>query len=119
MWDKLTSEIKGIWHGDSSMVNVMAMHLDLPVFAISGIDDTIKIFAPITITPFPLPPQSEESQDHASTAENAKKRARTEASNDRRSYKTSDRLADKDDICARNDRQLFRNFAYLAFYLPI
>ncbi len=37
MWDKHTSEIKGIWHGDSSVVNVMAMHPDLPVFAISAL----------------------------------------------------------------------------------
>ncbi|KAJ1025939.1 hypothetical protein NDA16_002565 [Ustilago loliicola] len=110
MWDKLTSEIKGIWHGDSSVVNVMAMHPDLPVFAISGIDDTIKIFAPVTITPFPPSAESEDTGVDASTDENARKRARTQATNDRRSYKTSDRLANKDEICARNDRQLDRNF---------
>lgn len=111
MWDKLTSEIKGIWHGDSSVVNVMAMHPDLPVFAISGIDDTIKIFSPVTITPFPPPPESEATGPHVSTGENARtKRARLASSNERRSYKTADRLANKDEICARNDRSLDRNF---------
>lgn len=84
MWDKLTSEIKGIWHGDSSVVNVMAMHPDLPVFAISGIDDTIKIFAPATLTESKPVPRDE--------------------------LKVADRMHQKETICDRNERQLDRDF---------
>ncbi|KAJ9474314.1 hypothetical protein PHBOTO_004382 [Pseudozyma hubeiensis] len=91
MWDKLTAEIKGIWHGDSSVVNVMAMHPDLPVFAISGIDDTIKIFAPVTVTPFP--PANSGSRSQADT----------------RSHRSADRLSDKEEICRRNESQIARD----------
>lgn len=102
MWDKHTSEIKGIWHGDSSVVNVMAMHPDLPVFAISGIDDTIKVFAPITITPFAPALHKEAGQD---TGSSHSKRPRTET----RNFKVADRLADKEEICRRNEARLGRD----------
>lgn len=46
-WDKETSEIKGIFQGDGQVVNVLQGHPYLPIFAISGIDDTAKIFAPV------------------------------------------------------------------------
>ncbi|CDR88999.1 uncharacterized protein SPSC_06690 [Sporisorium scitamineum] len=103
MWDKLTSEIKGIWRGDTSVVNVMAMHPELPVFAISGIDETVKIFAPISVTPSPPPPPSEEQTDTADTGA-SRKRARTDTVEAFRAHKVADRLADKDSICQRNQR---------------
>ncbi|SPO24062.1 uncharacterized protein UTRI_03393_B [Ustilago trichophora] len=109
MWDKLTSEIKGIWHGDSSVVNVMAMHPDLPVFAISGIDDTIKIFAPISITPFPPPAADQDEGAEASSTESRRRRPRLGRDDAIRAHKLTDRLPDKDDICQRNERQLQRD----------
>ncbi|SPO24125.1 uncharacterized protein UTRI_03393 [Ustilago trichophora] len=109
MWDKLTSEIKGIWHGDSSVVNVMAMHPDLPVFAISGIDDTIKIFAPISVTPFPPPAADKDDGAEASSTECRRRRPRTGRDDTIRAHKLTDRLPDKDDICQRNERQLQRD----------
>lgn len=39
-------ELKGIWKGDDSVVNVLAQHPTLPVCAVSGIDDTVKVFGP-------------------------------------------------------------------------
>nr|CDI55450.1 wd40 repeat-like protein [Melanopsichium pennsylvanicum 4] len=110
MWDKVTSDIKGIWHGDSSVVNVMAMHPDMPVFAISGIDDTIKIFAPITVTAFP--PLTAKDQDE-DVEENSKERVRKRPKTWRdatRACKIADRMADKDEICERNERRMHRDF---------
>lgn len=46
LWDKSTAEIKGIWEGDESVVNCIESHPSLPVVAVSGIDDTVKLFAP-------------------------------------------------------------------------
>ncbi|PWN47068.1 WD40 repeat-like protein [Violaceomyces palustris] len=48
LWDTETSKLQGLWEGDSSVVNVLQPHPTLPVMAISGIDDTVKIFAPVT-----------------------------------------------------------------------
>lgn len=58
-WTKATGELVGIWDGDASVVNVRPRSSDrrltsqviqphpfLPVVALSGIDDTVKIFAP-------------------------------------------------------------------------
>lgn len=50
MWgntDEDDPPLKGIWKGDGSVVNVLAQHPRLPVCAVSGIDDTVKIFGPI------------------------------------------------------------------------
>jgi len=47
IYDKETSEVIGIFEGDSSVVNVMQPHPSLPLIAISGIDDTPRIFGPI------------------------------------------------------------------------
>lgn len=43
MYDKKSSEIKGLWSLDSHVVNVMAPHPTLPLIAVSGIDDTPRI----------------------------------------------------------------------------
>jgi len=45
MWDKEGS-LEGIWEGDGSVVNVIEGHPCLPIVATSGIDKTVKIFAP-------------------------------------------------------------------------
>lgn len=46
MWDKDTAKLIGIWRGDKDVVNVVCPHPYLPVMAVSGIDNTIKMFAP-------------------------------------------------------------------------
>ncbi|KAK6503524.1 hypothetical protein TWF481_008538 [Arthrobotrys musiformis] len=46
IWDKETAEPVQILHGDSSVVNVVQGHPTEPMLAVSGIDDTIKIFSP-------------------------------------------------------------------------
>ncbi|WVQ84875.1 hypothetical protein IAT38_007038 [Cryptococcus sp. DSM 104549] len=51
VWDKDTGKLEGIWEGDGSVVNVMEQHPTLPLIAVSGIDDTVKMFAPIPIRP--------------------------------------------------------------------
>lgn len=50
-WDKATGKVVNILEGDSQVVNVLQPHPSLPVLAISGIDDTAKIFAPVTRAP--------------------------------------------------------------------
>ncbi|WRT70369.1 uncharacterized protein IL334_007367 [Kwoniella shivajii] len=53
VWDKDTGRLEGIWEGDGSVVNVMEQHPTLPLVAVSGIDNTVKMFAPThsTISP--------------------------------------------------------------------
>ncbi|WOO79274.1 Rho1 guanine nucleotide exchange factor 1 [Vanrija pseudolonga] len=46
VWDKVTGRLEGIWEGDNEVVNVMSQHPTLPVIAVSGIDSTVKVFAP-------------------------------------------------------------------------
>jgi WD and tetratricopeptide repeat-containing protein 1 len=66
MWDKTTGRLEGIWEGDESVVNgkfalmikpcvdipdsdsystplVVEQHPSLPIFAVSGIDSTVKV----------------------------------------------------------------------------
>ncbi|GAA5823881.1 hypothetical protein JCM3770_000202 [Rhodotorula araucariae] len=45
-WDRDTAEITGIFKGDDDVVNVMQPHPRLPLVAISGIDETPKLFGP-------------------------------------------------------------------------
>ncbi|GAA5879003.1 hypothetical protein JCM16303_001263 [Sporobolomyces ruberrimus] len=45
-WDKESGECIGIFAGDSSVVNVLQPHPRLPFLAVSGIDQTVKIFGP-------------------------------------------------------------------------
>ncbi|KDR83708.1 hypothetical protein GALMADRAFT_54302 [Galerina marginata CBS 339.88] len=46
VWNKQSGGVQGIYEGDSSVVNVIEGHPHLPVVAISGIDTTVKLFAP-------------------------------------------------------------------------
>ncbi|PWN18649.1 WD40 repeat-like protein [Microstroma glucosiphilum] len=48
VWDKASGELLGIWEGDGSVVNVVVPHPTLPVLAVSGIDDTVKLFGPVS-----------------------------------------------------------------------
>ncbi|KEP49326.1 histone acetyltransferase SAGA, TRRAP/TRA1 component, pi-3 kinase superfamily TRA1 protein [Rhizoctonia solani 123E] len=43
MWKKTNGNLVGIWEGDGSVVNVIEGHPFLPIVAVSGIDDTIKV----------------------------------------------------------------------------
>jgi DDB1- and CUL4-associated factor 6 len=42
-----SAKLVGIWKGDDSVVNVLAQHPTLPICAVSGIDDTVKLFGPL------------------------------------------------------------------------
>ncbi|KAI0092417.1 WD40 repeat-like protein [Irpex rosettiformis] len=46
MWDKQSQRLHDILEGDSSVVNVIEGHPHLPLVAVSGIDTTVKLFAP-------------------------------------------------------------------------
>ncbi|KAK7060611.1 hypothetical protein VNI00_001377 [Paramarasmius palmivorus] len=46
MWDKSNADLKGVYEGDGSVVNVIEGHPWLPIVAVSGIDKTVKIFGP-------------------------------------------------------------------------
>ncbi|KAF9453071.1 WD40 repeat-like protein [Macrolepiota fuliginosa MF-IS2] len=46
VWDKSSAGLSGIYEGDSSVVNVIEAHPSLPLVAVSGIDTTVKLFAP-------------------------------------------------------------------------
>ena len=43
MWHKETRKLCGIYEGDNYIVNVIEAHPRLPLVAVSGIDDTIKV----------------------------------------------------------------------------
>ncbi|KAG9127634.1 hypothetical protein FRC07_011378 [Ceratobasidium sp. 392] len=46
LWSKKSGELLGIWEGDGSVVNMVEGHPFLPIVAVSGIDETVKIFEP-------------------------------------------------------------------------
>lgn len=46
IWRKSTGELVDILEGDKQVVNVIESHPHLPLVAVSGIDTTIKLFAP-------------------------------------------------------------------------
>ncbi|PIL37152.1 hypothetical protein GSI_00844 [Ganoderma sinense ZZ0214-1] len=46
MWEKDTGKLHDILEGDGSVVNVIEGHPYLPLVAVSGIDYTVKLFAP-------------------------------------------------------------------------
>ncbi|KAE9410559.1 WD40 repeat-like protein [Gymnopus androsaceus JB14] len=48
VWHKSTSKLHGIYEGDGAVVNVVEGHPKLPLIAVSGIDHTVKLFAPTT-----------------------------------------------------------------------
>jgi WD40 repeat protein len=47
IWNKQTGKLVNILHGDEDVVNVMEGHPFLPMLAVSGIDDSVKIFEPV------------------------------------------------------------------------
>lgn len=49
--DDTNPTLKGLWKGDDSVVNVLAQHPRLPVWACSGIDDSVKVFGPVATGP--------------------------------------------------------------------
>lgn len=50
LWRKDNGRIHGIYEGDQAVVNVIESHPRLPLIACSGIDTTIKLFAPTETT---------------------------------------------------------------------
>lgn len=46
IWRKSTGELVDILEGDKQVVNVIESHPHLPLVAVSGIDTTVKLFAP-------------------------------------------------------------------------
>ncbi|KAF9534294.1 WD40-repeat-containing domain protein [Crepidotus variabilis] len=46
IWNKSSGALHGIYEGDSSVVNMVEGHPTLPLIAVSGIDYTVKLFAP-------------------------------------------------------------------------
>ncbi|KAH8118555.1 WD40 repeat-like protein [Phellopilus nigrolimitatus] len=46
LWEKNSGRLHGIYEGDGSVVNVIENHPRLPLVACSGIDTTVKLFAP-------------------------------------------------------------------------
>ncbi|KAH9853471.1 WD40 repeat-like protein [Lenzites betulinus] len=46
MWEKHTGRLHDILEGDGTVVNVIEGHPHLPLVAVSGIDTTVKLFAP-------------------------------------------------------------------------
>jgi len=46
IWRKASGKLHGILEGDGSVVNVIESHPHLPLIAVSGIDTTVKLFAP-------------------------------------------------------------------------
>ncbi|KAJ5893274.1 hypothetical protein N7495_004965 [Penicillium taxi] len=46
IWDRKTANLVNILKGDSDVVNVIEGHPNEPMLAVSGIDNTIKIFSP-------------------------------------------------------------------------
>ncbi|OSD04253.1 WD40 repeat-like protein [Trametes coccinea BRFM310] len=46
MWEKETGKLHDILEGDGTVVNVIEGHPYLPLVAVSGIDTTVKLFAP-------------------------------------------------------------------------
>jgi DDB1- and CUL4-associated factor 8 len=46
IWDKATAALRGIYEGDSSVVNMVEGHPHLPLVAVSGIDTTVKVIRP-------------------------------------------------------------------------
>lgn len=43
VWHKESRKLCGVYEGDSAVVNVIEGHPKLPVVAVSGIDNTIKV----------------------------------------------------------------------------
>ncbi len=52
IWNKLTGSLHGIYEGDSSVVNMVEGHPQLPVIAVSGIDTTVKVSSGVFNKPY-------------------------------------------------------------------
>ncbi|KAJ7638848.1 WD40 repeat-like protein [Roridomyces roridus] len=48
VWRKKDGALQGLFEGDGSVVNVIEGHPHLPLVAASGIDTTVKLFAPVS-----------------------------------------------------------------------
>ncbi|KAG8936745.1 hypothetical protein FRC02_012027 [Tulasnella sp. 418] len=51
IWSKFSGRLAGIWEGDGSVVNVVEdrpVSHSYPMLAVSGIDNTVKLFAPVS-----------------------------------------------------------------------
>lgn len=48
VWEKDSGNIRGVYEGDGSVVNVVESHPHLPLVAVSGIDTTVKLFQPVS-----------------------------------------------------------------------
>ena len=81
IWDKQTSRIVQILSADSDTANVIQGHPFIPTMAISGIDNTIKIFNPLS----------------------APTTSRKRLPNERTSWSSSSRMFELDRILARNE----------------
>jgi len=46
LWNKISGKLHDILEGDASVVNVIETHPYLPVIAVSGIDNSVKLFGP-------------------------------------------------------------------------
>lgn len=46
VWEKDSGNIRGVYEGDGSVVNVVESHPHLPLVAVSGIDTTVKVNTP-------------------------------------------------------------------------
>lgn len=57
-------ELVGIYKGDENVVNVMESHPTLPFLAISGIDNTIKLYSPSPPLPLPFTSESRKGLDN-------------------------------------------------------
>ncbi|KAG2174630.1 hypothetical protein INT44_006894, partial [Umbelopsis vinacea] len=85
-WDKKTTRIVQILKADDETVNVIQGHPYNPVVAISGIDNTVKIFEP--------------NANSISTSPITDPTAKT-------SYTTSSRMWQMDQLVARNQQNSF------------
>ncbi|KAJ3299364.1 hypothetical protein HK104_009216 [Borealophlyctis nickersoniae] len=47
IWNKKTGKLVQLLRGDESVVNVVQEHPFMPTLAVSGIDDTVKLFEPV------------------------------------------------------------------------
>ena len=75
IFNKQNGEIENILEGDGSVVNVMTTHPRLPVLAVSGIDETIKIFAPTSLGPKRFSALADKDQILAQNAARQSRRA--------------------------------------------
>lgn len=76
IWNKKTTELVNILHGDDEIVNVVTGHPYEPKLAVSGIDYTVKIFSPDTVAQrqFQGLPVDNEGEDDGKKTSGSRKR---------------------------------------------